>query len=318
MASRERTRGSPAVDGDVTDRVPKVTGSSVKAVVDRAGELGLFEIDHASSGPNMALDHARFTVETHQAVIERSDLAALVLTMEGKGTLRAEYDGQAFDSDVRPGIFTWAPCGVDQLYDFEGRTTNVITTFSDALLDQIRDQNPELQDVRLDEPWAPFVQSRLSRLIAEQDRLIRTGQMGWRSLADAHMVQLAVELMCVAANRTTKAPRPLSPQELRAVEDHVRAHLDTNISLAEVAALSNRPVHGFCRAFKAASGESFHRFALNLRLQEAQRLLIRTEMPLAEIAFATGFSSQSHMTSTMKRSWGVTPGRLRAEAWRTA
>ncbi|MEM7643761.1 MAG: AraC family transcriptional regulator [Pseudomonadota bacterium] len=293
------------------DHVPKVTGRNVKAIVDRAGELGLFHIDHVSSERGTMFEQTRFTVETHQAVVERSDLATLVVTMEGQGQLRAEYDGEAFESDVRPGIFTWAPRGVDQTYDFAGRTTNIATTFPEALLNQIREQNAELANVRLDEPWAPFVQPNLARLIAGQNRLVRSGEMGWRSLADAQMVQLAVDLMCMASNRAVRVPRPLSPQEVRTVEDYVLDHLDRNIALADVAALSGRPVHGFCRAFKAASGVSFHRFAVNARLEEARRLLTQTDTPLAEVAYATGFSSQSHLTNTMRNKWGTTPGRLR-------
>ncbi|MEM8822702.1 MAG: AraC family transcriptional regulator [Pseudomonadota bacterium] len=301
---------------DPADSVPKITGSNITELVDRAGALGVFDVDHESSERNTVFQQSRFTGGTHQAVVECSDVAVLVLTMEGEGSLHAEYDDTAFDSDVRPGVFTWAPRGVSQFYDFIGRTTNVATTFPTALLDQIREQDPELRHVTLDEAWAPFTQFRLQRLIAEQNRLVASGELGWRSLADAHMVQLAVELMCFAGNKTPRSCRPLSPKELSRVEDYVRSHLDHNVALVDVAALLDRPVSGFCRAFRAASGESFHRFALTARLMEAQRLLTETEMPVIEIAYATGFSSQSHLTSTMNSKQGITPGRLRTEARR--
>ncbi|WP_299959282.1 helix-turn-helix domain-containing protein [uncultured Roseobacter sp.] len=44
------------------------------------------------------------------------------------------------------------------------------------------------------------------------------------------------------------------------------------------------------------------------------KLLRLGDMPLAEIAYATGFASQSHMTDTFRRVLGTTPGKWRREA----
>jgi AraC-like DNA-binding protein len=43
----------------------------------------------------------------------------------------------------------------------------------------------------------------------------------------------------------------------------------------------------------------------------ARNLLSSTEDSIAEIAFATGLSSQSHMTTALTGEHGVTPGQLR-------
>jgi AraC family transcriptional regulator len=57
---------------------------------------------------------------------------------------------------------------------------------------------------------------------------------------------------------------------------------------------------------------------LQRRLARARELLIATDMPVVEIALATGFSSQSHLASAFRRLTGVTPGEYRREAGRTA
>ena len=44
-----------------------------------------------------------------------------------------------------------------------------------------------------------------------------------------------------------------------------------------------------------------------MRVREAQKRL-RRGMPIADVAFATGFNSQSHLTTTFKQMIGVTPG----------
>jgi AraC family transcriptional regulator len=50
---------------------------------------------------------------------------------------------------------------------------------------------------------------------------------------------------------------------------------------------------------------------IGLRLEMAQDLLVHSRLGLAEIATTCGFSSQQHMTATMQRHLGITPGRLR-------
>ncbi len=47
------------------------------------------------------------------------------------------------------------------------------------------------------------------------------------------------------------------------------------------------------------------------RLEEARRLLIETELPIAEVALRCGFADQAGLTHAMRRVLGTTPGRLR-------
>lgn len=121
-------------------------------------------------------------------------------------------------------------------------------------------------------------------------------------------------------NHSTLQTRPLrqfhgglSPAAWRRVNDHIHANLSRKLSLdrlAEVAQLS--PSH-FSRAFQKTTGQSPHQFVIASRLVQARGLITDTDDPLDEIARATGFSSHSHMTSLMSRSWNVTPAELRRD-----
>ncbi|WEX09531.1 AraC family transcriptional regulator [Chelativorans sp. AA-79] len=53
---------------------------------------------------------------------------------------------------------------------------------------------------------------------------------------------------------------------------------------------------------------------MNLRLSFAEKLLVETEMTIAEVAYLSGFSSQSHLTSAMRRYKKVTPALIRSQA----
>lgn len=105
----------------------------------------------------------------------------------------------------------------------------------------------------------------------------------------------------------------LSPRAWRDVTGYIHANLSESLSvghLAEMAGLS--PSH-FLRAFRQTSGQAPHQYVVAQRLALVERLTKTTDMPFAAVAKAAGFSSNSHMTATMKRTWGITPNKLRRE-----
>ena len=103
----------------------------------------------------------------------------------------------------------------------------------------------------------------------------------------------------------------LPPCARRRVHDYIAAHLDqkiTNDALAQIAELST--AH-FCAVFKQTEGMSPHHYVLQCRVRRTQQLLASTEMSLAEIADAVGFSNQSHCIQSFRKIVGVTPGDYR-------
>jgi AraC family transcriptional regulator len=70
------------------------------------------------------------------------------------------------------------------------------------------------------------------------------------------------------------------------------------------------------RAFKGAVGEAPHRYVLSRRIERAKELLRDAELSIVEIALATGFSSQSHLSSWFRRFVGVSPAVYRNQRFR--
>ena len=66
--------------------------------------------------------------------------------------------------------------------------------------------------------------------------------------------------------------------------------------------------------FKKTEGETIHTYIMRLRVEAAYELITTTNMLLDEIAVSCGFSSQSHLCTTFKRMYGISPSFLRRQS----
>jgi AraC family transcriptional regulator len=105
----------------------------------------------------------------------------------------------------------------------------------------------------------------------------------------------------------------LSPRQLQRVADFVQTHLTQDLSLDTLAQHTGFSVYHFTRLFRSTLGESPHQYVLRQRVERAHELLKRPDLPLVEVALATGFAHQSHLTQQFKRHFGVTPSAYRRE-----
>jgi AraC family transcriptional regulator len=93
--------------------------------------------------------------------------------------------------------------------------------------------------------------------------------------------------------------------------DYINEHLQDELSLVELSRIAKLSPHHFATAFKATTGISPHHYVIERRIDRARDLLRRDDKSISEIAYAVGFSSQSHLTANFRRTMGVTPRRFR-------
>jgi transcriptional regulator GlxA family with amidase domain len=103
----------------------------------------------------------------------------------------------------------------------------------------------------------------------------------------------------------------LPPRALQRVREYVEAHLEKNISLQMLASTAGLSMSHFARAFKQSQGVPPHEYLVRCRVRRVQELLATTDLPLSEIARASGFSDQSHCTRRFREQVGVTPSGYR-------
>jgi transcriptional regulator of acetoin/glycerol metabolism/AraC-like DNA-binding protein len=112
------------------------------------------------------------------------------------------------------------------------------------------------------------------------------------------------------------APAPqahggLSPGAVRRVREYVEAHLSESTDLAMLAAVAGLSIHHFARGFKQSAGMTPHHYLTRKRVERAQDMLANTDHSLSEIAYAVGFSDQSHLARHFRQTLGITPGQFR-------
>lgn len=107
----------------------------------------------------------------------------------------------------------------------------------------------------------------------------------------------------------------LAPHVRRKVLAYIEDNLDGNCSIAALAGVAGLSPYHFARAFRTDTGDTPHRYVVRRRLVRARDLVLHSSMSLAEIARATGHSSQSRLTEAFVRHFGSTPGQTRRD-WR--
>jgi RpiB/LacA/LacB family sugar-phosphate isomerase len=99
----------------------------------------------------------------------------------------------------------------------------------------------------------------------------------------------------------------LPPRRLQRVLSHIRENLCRDVSVAELAELVSMSQCYFAKLFKMSTGTTPHQYIMRQRVQRAQQVLCETQTPLAEVASAAGFQTQSYFTSVFRRQVGTTP-----------
>ena len=99
----------------------------------------------------------------------------------------------------------------------------------------------------------------------------------------------------------------LSGYKLRTVKEFIDANLDSDLGLAEIAAVANLSQFHFARAFRKSTGVTPQQYLMERRIERAKQLLATDDLPIVEISLLTGFKNQSHFTTLFRKFTNLTP-----------
>ena len=163
----------------------------------------------------------------------------------------------------------------------------------------------EFDAQRLGEPRLMFEDERilaLSRLLAAEC----VGPGLHDLYGDSLALALFIELFQVPRGSERRSGQ-LSVRRLRQALDYIEDNCLRAIKLAELADLVGLSQSYFSAAFKASTGLAPHQWQMKARIERVKVRLLQPESSLIEIAHATGFADQAHMTRVFKQFVGATP-----------
>ena len=129
--------------------------------------------------------------------------------------------------------------------------------------------------------------------------------------------QLAVLEKILAAERLLcRNGRPRTAQEMRlaAVLQFMSENYSRDITLADLTDLAGASISHFRRNFRRILGIAPIEFLLNLRLLQAEKRLLETDLTIAEIAAGTGFNDANYFSRIFTRRKGCPPHKWRQTA----
>ena len=158
----------------------------------------------------------------------------------------------------------------------------------------------------LEERGVPQEQIRLN----DNNSSLRSG--GWTACADPEQFEeclldfyrTVMEIAgCRAKSRSDGLPGIIA--------EYVRKNYRENLSLEQIADEMNVSVKYVSRIFKEKTGVNLTAFINRVRMDEAKKLLLQTELSVNEVAERVGINSRTTFLRIFKKAVGITPNEYR-------
>lgn len=118
---------------------------------------------------------------------------------------------------------------------------------------------------------------------------------------------VVVSPLQVVERRSTEFSLSIVDREVLAALEMIYALANRPIRIADITAKLRIARRTLEVRFRKAVGRSLNEELRRARLCRAQRLMLESEITLAEVAYAAGFSTQAHFTNLFKKQFGKTP-----------
>jgi AraC family transcriptional regulator len=224
---------------------------------------------------------------------------------------------QVLSHKPSPGCLAIAPAGADHSGDGEGSAELIMvaidprrlalaaaerSAFAAELIERLSGRDQALFDLA-------------RSLAAECADGYPNGPLFWNDMASTFIEGLVVR----HTSKFKGLPCGwLDKKALGRLRDYILAHLDEQIDVGALAKIASRSTFHFTRVFAQSVGMTPYRYVVHLRLQRAFELMRDGRHGLADIAAATGFADQSHLSRWIRRVHGVSPKQLIAQIGETA
>jgi AraC family transcriptional regulator len=153
---------------------------------------------------------------------------------------------------------------------------------------------------------------QVTRLLAHAMSLVQRDQEGALEFV-RRASALAEQSGSLEEQAATSTRGGLAPWQVERLKRHIEKAYSDRINIDDLAQMTRLSSSYFSTAFRVSFGTSPHDYISRRRVDQAEHLMLTTDIPLCEIALDCGFADQSHLSRVFRRLKGATPA-----AWRRA
>jgi AraC family transcriptional regulator len=249
----------------------------------------------------------------------------VAVLLSGRGLVYREGAGLRQRTPGRSGTVWLCPAGIrEERIDFEQPLHDCLhiflpaDPFDDCMLQDL-DIDPARAGLRYEAiGYDPFIEQVAFAINRELGAETSSGRLLVESLGrslSAYLVHRYSELPVRPAH--LPSARRIDDRRMSRVLEFMDARLDQSFTVAELASVACMSHAHFARAFKATTGQAPHAFVSKMRLELAKRMLADGRRPMADIAFAAGFSSHANFSRAFRNATGISPGEYRRDQTRS-
>lgn len=150
-------------------------------------------------------------------------------------------------------------------------------------------------------------------------RTVFHGLLGRKQPDALHLEETVLQVVRQVIE-TSYQTRGITPRRIRraserdvvhAVQNYLALHFEEQISLEQVSTYVHYSPFHLCRIFRKHTELSIHQYLNQLRLRISLEYLTQSNTDLTRLSLQLGYASHSHFTDAFRKTFGVTPSRLR-------
>lgn len=131
------------------------------------------------------------------------------------------------------------------------------------------------------------------------------------NIQNEHRMSVYIHMILCELVENCSGVQPVANESIERAIQYMEEHVNQNISLDELAKTVNLSKFYFNRYFKKHMGMTPHQYFINLRIQNAKRLLATTHDSIESVAEQCGFDNASNFIRVFKQRAGMTPTAFR-------
>lgn len=213
-----------------------------------------------------------------------------VLAPQSRVDVRAFTSTSTFHAYIKPSVFAEV---ADEMYGRKFDYVDLIPHFGgpDSTLSHLM---YSLHHLLLDEQKDRFRNEYVSRAIT------------------AHILTKFAQ--SADARKSMDVRVSLTRNQMRVIDEFLTSNLHGKFYFHEIAATVGMSRTVFFERFSHTTRQTPNQYLQKLRVDRARSLLQKSDLSLADVALACGFSDQSHMTRFFLRHTGTSPGKYRTRS----